>query len=109
VVEIHIALSLAGFAALVRHAQKFTGEKLVRPPWEWGVATIHVGTGAFVGLLTHLAIGATWEVRYAYVAIALAGYGGPLTLDFAWKTGTEVAASFFARAAQKISDKNAKD
>lgn len=107
-VEIHWALGLSGFAAFVRYAQAFTVEKVNRPAWEWGVASIHTGTGAFVGLLAAFAIGKSWELRYAYVAIALAGYGGPKTLDFAWTAGSEVVRSMLARAAQGQENKGPK-
>lgn len=107
-VEIWQALALGGFAAAIRYAQKFTGDKESRPEWEWGVVSIHASTGSFVGLLTAIGIGTSTEVRYALIAISLAGYGGPLTLDWGWKTVTEVGANFFARAAQARSDKDAK-
>lgn len=107
-VELWQALGLGGFAALVRYAQQFTVAKDLRPEWEWGVASIHASTGAFVGLLSSFAIGTTWEIRYAHVAVALAGYGGPLTLDWGWKAVTELGQSFFNRAAQNAKDKDAK-
>lgn len=104
-VEIQWVLSLSGFAALVRYAQAFTGNKDSRPAWEWGVACIHVGTGSFVGLLTSWVIGSvTQEVRYVYFAIAIAGYGGPITLDFFQQLFRDA----ITRAAQKGADKDAK-
>lgn len=102
--EIHWILSLAGFAALIRYAQAFTAERETRPPWEWRVASIHVGTGTFVGLLASFAIGPSWEPRYVYVAVALAGYGGKLTLDAGWEILRQGASTVFARAAQRLAD-----
>ena len=83
-VEIAFALGLAAFGAFVRYAQRFTGRKDERPEWEWHVAAISVGIGAFVGLLTFWIIGKKFEVDYVHFAVAIAGYGGPLTLDAFW-------------------------
>lgn len=73
--------ALAGFGALVRYGQKFTGDKASRPDWEWHVATIHVGTGAFAGLLTSWIIERKFDAEYVHFAVAVAGYGGPLTIE----------------------------
>lgn len=80
--QIAWTLALGGFAGLVRYIQRFTGKRDERPPWETGVAAICVGTGAFVSLLTLWLIGKTVEGSHVYFAIAVAGYGGPATLDF---------------------------
>jgi hypothetical protein len=77
-------LGLAGFGGLVRYAQKFTGRKDERPEWEWRVALITFLTGAFVGLLTFWIIGKKFEADYVHFAVAVAGYGGPLTIDAFW-------------------------
>lgn len=96
---------LAGFAGFVNYLQRFAGAPAERPPWEWSVAGIKVVTGAFVGLLT------LWLIRkhiedhgYVYFAIAIAGYGGPLTLDAFWAAGKEVVVSWATRAAQGSKD-----
>jgi hypothetical protein len=52
-----------------------------------GVAAICVGTGAFVSLLTLWLIGKSMEGSHVYFAIAVAGYGGPVTLDFFLQLG----------------------
>jgi hypothetical protein len=92
VAEIAQALALAGFGALVRYAQRFTGKKDERPEWEWHVAALSVAIGAFAGVLT------LWIIRkkfgpegidYVHVFVALAGYGGPLTIDALWEAGRE--------------------
>jgi hypothetical protein len=84
VAEIAQALGLAGFGALVRYAQRFTGKKEERPEWEWRVAALSVAIGSFVGLLTFWIIGKKFEADYVHFAVAIAGYGGPLTLDAFW-------------------------
>lgn len=80
-----LSLALAGFGGFVRHIQKFAAPKESRPPWEWGVAGISVGTGAFVGLLTLWIVDKKLETNYVHFAVAIAGYGGPLTLDAFWE------------------------
>jgi hypothetical protein len=98
--QIAWAFALAGFAGFVNYLQRFTAPA-DRPAWEWSVAAIKVITGAFVGLLT------LWLIRkhiedtgYVYFAIAIAGYGGPLTLDAFWSAGRDVVVSWASRAAQ---------
>lgn len=97
-------LALAGFAGLVNYLQRFAGPP-PKPEWEWSVAYVKVVTGAFVGLLTLWLIGKRIEdpglVRFA---VAVAGYGGPLTLDFFWQSGRDFLASWATRAAQGRKD-----
>lgn len=79
-------LALAGFAGFVNYIQRFAGPKTERPPWDWVPCAVKVFTGAFVGLLT------SWvatEEKYANFAIALAGYGGPVTLDLFVQAGRD--------------------
>lgn len=78
------ALALAGFGGFVRYMQEFAGKKTERPEWEWHVATVRVVIGAFVGMLTLWIIGKKFEADYVHFAVAIAGYGGPLTLDAFW-------------------------
>ncbi len=89
-VETAETLALAGFGALVRYAQKFTGRKDERPEWEWRVAAISVSTGAFVGYLASLVIQKKFEADYVHFLVAIAGYGGPLTLDAMWEISRDV-------------------
>lgn len=84
--SILLSLPLAGFGGFVRYIQKFTGKKDERPEWEWSVACIAISTGAFVGLLTHWIIAKKFEADYVHFFVAVAGYGGPLTLDAFWET-----------------------
>lgn len=83
--EIGIALALAGFGGFVRYIQKFTGKRDERPPWEWGIAGISIGTGSFVGILTFWIVAKKFDADYVHFAVAIAGYGGPLTLDAFWE------------------------
>jgi hypothetical protein len=87
------ALLISGFGGLVRYVQRFTGKPEERPRWEWSVACITVGTGAFAGVLT------LWIIRkklgpdgidYVHVLVALAGYGGPLTIETLWEACRDV-------------------
>lgn len=82
--EIAWTLALAGFGGFVRYIQLFAGKKEERPPWEWSVACIRTGIGAFVGILTFWIIGKKFEADYVHFFVAIAGYGGPLTLDAFW-------------------------
>jgi hypothetical protein len=82
--QIAWSFALGGFAGLVNYLQRFTLPEL--PPWEWSAAGIKVVTGGFVGVLTLWLIGKRIEdTGYVNVAIAFAGYGGPLTLDAGWQ------------------------
>lgn len=89
-------LALGGFAGFVRYIQRFTAKRDERPPWEWSVAGICVATGAFVALLTLWLIGKTIEGTHVYFAIAIAGYGGPVTIEFFMQIGRDA----LSRAAQ---------
>lgn len=89
-VSILLALGLAGFGGLVRYMQKFTGKKEERPEWEWRVAALTFLIGAFAGLITLWIVRKKFEVDYVHVAVALAGYGGPLTIDALWDAGRDV-------------------
>jgi LydA family holin superfamily III len=91
VAEIAVALALAGFAGFVRYIQRFAGKKDERPPWEWVVFSTCVFTGAFVGLLTLWLVPKETNPRYVLFAISLAGYGGPLTLEFFLQAAKEFA------------------
>lgn len=101
--EIGWAFVLAGFAGFVNYLQRFTTEP--RPAWDWAAAYVKVVTGAFVGILTLWLIGKRVEdsglVKFA---VAIAGYGGPLTLDFFWQSGRDFLASWATRAAQGSKD-----
>lgn len=86
------ALGLAGFGALVRYAQRFTVNKDERPEWEWRIAALSIAIGGFAGVLT------LWIIRkkfgaegidYVHVFVALAGYGGPLTIETLWDAGRD--------------------
>ena len=99
-VEIWWVLALGGFAALVKYAQRFAGDKESRPQWEWSVAVIQSGTGSFVALLTVWLIETKVEARYVNFAIAIAGYGGATTLDFF----QQILRDAISRAAQKSQD-----
>lgn len=91
--------ALAGFAGFVNYIQRFAGAD--RPAWEWVPCGIKVFTGSFVGLLTVWLIGNRIEDKgYVNFAIAIAGYGGPLTLDFFLQLGRDA----LSRAAQKAQD-----
>ncbi len=105
-VEIWQAIAIAGMAGFVNYIQRFAGEKASRPVWEWAPCGVRVATGSSAGVV------AMWivpkklglEIEHAYFAVWIAGWGGPLFFDFAWKTTSEVAGSFFARAAQRLQD-----
>ena len=89
-VEMLWALGLAGFGGFIRHIQKFTVRKEERPPWEWSQVGIDVGTGAFAGLLTLWIIRKYFgEADYVHFSVAIAGYGGPLTLQACWEAGRD--------------------
>lgn len=93
------ALGLAGFAGFVKYIQRFTAEP--RPQWQWSGFSVHVFTGSFVGLLTlWLIAGQKLQPEYTHFAVAIAGYGGPLTLDFF----AQVFKDTISRAAQKGAD-----
>lgn len=100
--EIAWNLALSSFAGFVAYIQRFagTGE---RPAWEWPVLGVKVVTGGFVGLLT------LWLVEYRlsggllHFAVAVAGYGGPVTLDFFLQLGRDA----LSRAAQAGKDGDA--
>lgn len=98
-VEIWQALALAASAGFVNHLQKYAGDS--PPPWSWRGCAVKVFTGAFVGFLALLLTRKHWEAEYVLVAIAIAAYGGPLTLDAAWAVGRDALASWASRAAQK--------
>lgn len=99
------AFAIAGFAGFVNYLQRFAGAIAERPKWEWSAASIKVVTGAFVGLLTLWLIGKKIEdTGYVNFAIAIAGYGGPLTLDFF----LQVFRDAITRAAQADKDDHAK-
>lgn len=107
--EIGWTLALAGFAGFVNYIQRFAGQE-PRPAWEWRAAAVKVVTGAFVGLLTLWLIGKRVEdAGLVKFAVAIAGYGGPLTLDFFWQSGRDFLAHFAARAAQSVKDDEAKN
>jgi fluoride ion exporter CrcB/FEX len=93
--QIAWTLALGGFAGLVRYIQRFTVKRDERPPWELGVAAICVGTGSFVALLTLWLIGKSIEGTHVYFAIAVAGYGGPVT-----STSSSRSSDAYSRAAQ---------
>lgn len=100
--------ALAGFAGFVNYIQRFAGPD--RPAWEWMPCAIKVFTGAFVGYLAMQAIGKRIEdTGYVNVAIALAGYGGPLTLDFAFQLGKDAVSAFVARKTAETSGRDPKN
>lgn len=103
-VEIWQALALGGFAGFVNYLQRFASDKDPRPSWEWGSVGVKAVTGSFVGLLTLWIVGKKLENEYAAVAIAIAGYGGPLTLDAGWQLGKDVATLLVNRAANGPKD-----
>lgn len=93
------SFALGGTAGFVNYIQRFTGPD--KPEWEWGAAGIKIVTGGFVGVLTFWSIGKKIEdTGYVNVAIALAGYGGPLTLDAGWQAGRDFVTAWATRAAQ---------
>lgn len=97
------SFALAGFAGFIRYIQPFAEPQ--KPEWSWAIAGIAVLTGGFVGVLALWFIGKRIEdTGYVYVAIAIAGYGGKLTLDAGWQAGRDVASAWLARAAQKSKD-----
>lgn len=99
--ELIWTFALAGFAGFVNYIQRFAGPKAERPPWEWVPCGVKVFTGAFVGLLTiWLLSDSIKDKGYVNFAIAIAGYGGPLTLDFFLQLGRDT----LSRAAQKVQD-----
>lgn len=101
--EIGWNLALASFAGFVAYIQRFagTGE---RPAWEWPVLGVKVVTGGFVGVLTLWLIGTRLEGGHLHFAVAISGYGGPLTLDFFWQVFRDAV----SRAAQAGKDGDAK-
>lgn len=101
--EVLWALGLAGFAGFVKYIQQFTATP--RPPWQWAGFSVHVFTGGFVGLLTLWLIGEKVEARYIRFCVAVAGYGGPLTLDFF----QQVFKDAISRAAQRSEGPDAKN
>jgi hypothetical protein len=101
--QIAWTFALSGFAGLVAYLQRFAGDQ--RPAWEWRVAAVKVVTGSFVGLLTLWLIGKRIEDQgYVNFAIAIAGYGGPVTLDFF----LQVFRDAISRAAQNQKDQGPK-
>ena len=93
-------LALAGFAGFINYIQRFAGTT-ERPLWEWMPCGVKVFTGSFVGLLTLWLIGDRIKDQgYVNFAIALAGYGGPVTLDFFLQLGRDA----LSRAATKAPD-----
>lgn len=97
--------ALAGFAGLVSYLQRFAGATPERPPWEWSVAFIKVVTGSFVGMLALWLIGKRIEDSgHVNFAIALAGYGGPVTLDFFLQLGKDALSAWANRASQGAKD-----
>lgn len=102
--SIGFTLALGGFGGLVRYLQVFSGKKDERPEWEWSVAAIRIVIGAFVGLLTVWIVGKKFEADYVHFAVAVAGYGGPLTIDAFW----DALRSTLARAASGSKDPDAK-
>lgn len=109
--EIQWAFGLAAFAGFIRYIQKFTGPKADRPPWEWIGVCIAVLTGGFVGALTlwlladFTLLGKKIEGGPLSFAVAIAGYGGPLSLDFFLDLGKTI----LKRAAEKASDDGPKN
>lgn len=104
--ELFWTFALAGFAGFVNYIQRFAGKADERPPWEWGPCAIKVFTGSFVGLLTVWLIGTRIEDKgYVNFAIAIAGYGGPLTLDFFLQLFRDA----LSRAAQGAQDRGPKN
>ena len=94
-------LALAGFAGFVNYIQRFAGPAESRPKWEWVPCGVKVFTGAFVGFLTEQLIGdRVKDQGYVNFAIAIAGYGGPVTLDFFLQLGRDA----LSRAASKAQD-----
>lgn len=98
--SISLTLALGGFGGFVRYLQVFAGKKDERPEWEWSVAAIRFVIGAFVGILTLWIIGKKFEADYVHFAVAVAGYGGPLTIDAFW----EALRNTFNRAASGSKD-----
>jgi hypothetical protein len=105
--EIAAALGLAGFGALVRYGQRFTVAKEQRPEWEWRIAALTVAIGAFAGVL------ALWIIRkkfgpegidYVHVLVALAGYGGPLTIETLWEACRDVLRRMLGAAPDSKND-----
>lgn len=80
--EIAWTFALAGFAGFVSYIQRFAGAGAERPPWEWSPCGVKVVTGSFVGLLTQWLVESRIDGDYLHFAIAISGYGGPVTLDF---------------------------
>lgn len=98
--------ALAGFAGFVAYIQRFAGTPVDRPPWEWVPCGVKVVTGGFVGWLTVWLIGdRIKDTGYVNFAIAISGYGGPVTLDFFLQLGKDA----LSRAAQKASGSPPKD
>lgn len=90
---------LAGFAGFVNYLQRFAVPE--KPQWNWSECYVKVVTGAFVGYLTLLLVGKRVEdAGLVWFAVAVAGYGGPLTLDFF----QQVFRDALSRAAQNQKD-----
>ncbi len=103
-------LTLAGFAGFINYIQRFAGKPEERPPWEWVPCGVKVFTGAFVGYLAQQLIGdRVKDQGYVNVAIAIAGYGGPLTLDVLWGAARDFFAAWASRATQKPPDQGPKN
>lgn len=101
--QISWAVVLGGVAGFVRYIQPFSEPQ--KPEWSWLSAAIAALTGGFVGYLTLQLIDKQFgSSGYVNVAIAVAGYGGKLTLDAGWQAGKDIAAIWLARAAQKPPD-----
>lgn len=109
--EIQWAFGLAAFAGFIRYIQRFAAKKEDRPAWEWTVAGVAVLTGGFVGALTLwllggvLFLGKKIEGGPLFFGIAIAGYGGPLTLDFFW----DLCKDLLKRAAERATNGDAKN
>jgi hypothetical protein len=97
-------LGLAGFAGFVAYIQRFAGGGDERPPWEWAVCGVKVVTGGFVGVLTLWLVELRLSGGLLHFAVAIAGYGGPVTLDFFLQLFRDA----LSRAAGKASDDAAK-
>lgn len=99
------AFAIGAFAGFVNYLQRFSAPPAERPAWEWVVLMVKAFTGGFVGVLTGWLVATSIENKsYVYFAIAVAGYGGPLTLDAFWSAGREFLVSWSARAAQRPPD-----
>lgn len=99
-VEIWQVVLLSGFAGFVNYLQRFAGD--TPPPWRWGPFSVNTFTGMFVGLLAFLIARKHLEIEYVLVAIAIASYGGPRTLDAGWQIGRDMLAAWATRAARGV-------